>query len=100
MGLDGSGQNVAHFERSFAFRRGAARTVIGYRQNRTEVVRGVAPFGGKPGIVIIEPADSTADIKSGFDRVELKRSPRNARTVGDNSARYGGAKVAPARGIL
>jgi hypothetical protein len=32
----------------------------------------MAPFGGEPGVVKIEPADHAADVECRGDRIELK----------------------------
>ena len=51
---------------------GVARQPVGRRQDAAEVVRRMAPFGGEPRVVEVEPADHRADVERGLDRVELE----------------------------
>ena len=53
-----------------------ARQVIGERKNAAEIIRWMAPFGGEPGVVEIEPADHRADVERRMHRIELPRGAR------------------------
>ncbi len=46
----------------------------------------MAPLGGKPGIVKIEPADHRANVKGCLYRIELKLGARHACAVGHHRA--------------
>src|SRR3989454_8922191 len=49
---------------------------------RSSDLRRVAPLGGEPGVVEIEPADHGADIERRLHRVELVARSRHLRPVG------------------
>ena len=68
-------------------------TVIGDREDRRQVVGGMAPFGGEPGVVVIEPADEAADVEGSLDGIELKGGPRHARAVRNHGARHDRTQV-------
>src|SRR2546422_8545534 len=55
-----------------------SRQPIRDRQDRAEVIRRVAPLGGEPGVVEIEPADHGADIERRLHRVELVARDRKS----------------------
>src|SRR5690606_35521078 len=61
-------------------------------QDAAQVVRGVAPFGGQPGVVEVEPADHGADVKGGLDRVQLELGAGDLGAVGHNGAGHDGAQ--------
>jgi hypothetical protein len=71
--------------------------VVGEREDRTEVVRRMAPFGGKPRVVVVEPSDQCADVERSLDRIELERRRRDARAVRNARARHDRAEQPPAR---
>ena len=73
MRLDHCGQYVAHNQRFFACCDVPARQVVGACKDAAQVVGRMAPFGGEPGIVEIEPANHAADIECCHYRVELER---------------------------
>ena len=76
-----------------------AREVIGESENAAEIVRRMAPLGGEPGIVEIEPADHRADIERGMHRLELPVGAGNARAVRQCRAGNHGSQVFRAFGI-
>ena len=86
--LDHGDQHVFHRQRRFARCDGTAREPVGRRQNPAEVIRRMAPFGGQPGVVEVEPADHRADVEGGLNRVQLERRARHLRAVGDDRARH------------
>ncbi|CAB3773046.1 hypothetical protein LMG29739_06363 [Paraburkholderia solisilvae] len=70
--LDHADQDVFHRQRLFARCDGVARQPVGGGENAAEVIGRMAPFGGEPGVVEVEPADHRADIERGLDRIELE----------------------------
>ena len=82
------GQHMLHRERLFAAGNGIARQPVGGGQNATQVIRGMTPFGGKPGIVKIQPANHRADIEGGLNRVQLKLRTRHLRAIRYYRARH------------
>ena len=48
---------------------------IGNGENAAEIVGGVAPLGGQPGVVEVEPANHGADVEGGLNRIKLKCVP-------------------------
>lgn len=61
-------------------------------KDTTQVVGGMTPLGGKPAVIVIEPADHGTDVESTVDGVQLVGGTRHASTVGNNSAIDNGAK--------
>lgn len=57
-----------------------------HRQNTTQVVRGVAPFGRKPAVVVVKPPDNGTNVESAVHGVQLVRGTWDLGAVGDNSA--------------
>jgi hypothetical protein len=73
-----------------------ASEVVGDGEDGAEVVGGVAPLGGEPGVVVVEPADDGADVEGGLDGVEFVGGAGNAcavrhREAGDEGAEKLGA---------
>ena len=64
-----------------------ARQPVGRREDAAEVVRRVAPLGGEPRVVEVEPADHRADVERGLHRIELERRARHLRPVRHDGAR-------------
>ena len=64
--LDHRRQHLPHGERGLWV--GAGKP-IGNGKNAAQVVRGVAPLGGKPGVVEVEPANHGADVERSLNRV-------------------------------
>ena len=60
--------------------------VVGDGEDAAEVVRGMAPLGGQPGVVVVQPADDAADVPGGLDRVEPEGGARHPRAVRDQGA--------------
>ena len=54
---------------------------VGDGEDGAEVVGGVAPLGGEPGVVEVEPADDGADVEGGLDGVELVAGAGDAGAV-------------------
>lgn len=69
-----------------------ARDPVGYGQDTAEVVGGVAPFGGQPAVVVVEPADHGADVEGAVYGVELVGGSGDAGAIGDDRAGHDGAE--------
>ncbi len=80
--LDHAGEHVAHRD-SFA----GSRQVVGHGENAAQIVRGVSPLRGQPGIVEIQPANHGPDVEGRVDGIEFVGGAGNARTVGEGCAR-------------
>ena len=80
--LDHRGEDIADGESLFAFGTLAAAEVIGDAKDRAEIVGGMAPFGGKPGVVEIQPADDATDVECGGDGIEFVTGAGNAAPFG------------------
>ena len=85
VGLDHRRQHVAHGQRWSC---AAAGEPVGNGENAAEVVRRVAPLGGQPGVVEVEPANHRANVEGGLHRVELKGGARNLGAVGHDGSRH------------
>src|SRR5690606_5831302 len=79
---------------------GIAREPVGGGQDAAQVVRGVAPFGGQPGVVEVEPADHGADVEGGLDRVQLEGGAGDLGAVGHDGAGHDGAQQLGAGGVF
>src|SRR5712671_617583 len=95
VGLDHRGEDVADGEG-----RAVARKPVRDRENSTEVVRGVAPLGGVPGIVEIEPADRRADVEGRLHRIQLEARAGDAGAVLNDGARGERPEELGAGGVL
>src|SRR6266436_4930665 len=60
----------------------------------------MAPLGGEPGVVEIEPADKGADIESGRDWIEFKFCAGHATAIGNYRPGHNGSKKLSAGGIM
>ena len=98
VGLDHGGEDVAHGEGWLAGGDGGAGEPVGDGEDGAEVVGGVAPLGGEPGVVEVEPADHGADVEGGLDGVELVVGAGDAGAVGDGGAGDDGAEELGAGG--
>jgi hypothetical protein len=58
------------------------REPVGGGEDAAQVVRRVAPFGGQPGVVEVEPADHGADVEGRLHRIELVRVPGTLAPLG------------------
>ena len=76
------------------------RLPVGDGENGSEVVGGVAPFGGEPGVVVVEPAHHGADVEGGMDGIQAVGRAGDAGAIGKFSAFDDGAEEGPAFGIL
>lgn len=56
-------------------------------QDGTQVVRGVAPFGGQPAVVEVEPSDHGANVEGSVDGIQHKGSAGDLCAVGHDGAR-------------
>ena len=63
MRLDHGLHDVLDRERRLAIRHVGARDPVGHGPDRTEVVGRVAPLGGEPAVVKVEPADLRANVE-------------------------------------
>ncbi|MNZ68792.1 hypothetical protein D3C78_870680 [compost metagenome] len=79
-------QHCPHIQGGFAIGHALLRKVVGHRQDAAEVVRGVPPLGGQPGVVEIEPTDDTTDVPGGLDRVQAVAGARHPRAVRHHGA--------------
>ena len=82
MGLDHRLQDVGDRERFLS----GAGEIIGQGEDAAQVVRRMAPLGGEPGIVIVEPANHRADIKRGVHGLQLPIGARHAGAVSQRRA--------------
>ena len=93
VGLDHGGEDVADGELAMA----VAGEPVGDGEDAAEVVGGVAPLGGEPGVVEVEPADDGADVEGGLHGVEDRswcqgtRAPLVHGEAGDDGAEELGA---------
>lgn len=55
-------------------------------KDTAQVVGGMAPLGSEPAIIVVEPADGSANVEGTTDGVELIGSTGNLGTVGDDGA--------------
>ena len=92
--LDHRRQHVAHRQRRLAGGDRSARQPVGGREDAAQVVRRVAPFGGEPRVVEVEPADHRADVERRLHRIELERRARHLRAVRHDRARDDRARAA------
>ena len=79
--LDRGVEHVAHGQLLAAVAQRLAAEPVGNREDRAEVVGGVAPLGRQPGVVEVEPAHQRADVEGGLDRVEFERRARHQRAA-------------------
>ncbi len=79
---------------------GVARQPVGGGEDAAQVVRRVAPFGGEPGVVEVEPADHGADVEGGLHRVHLVGRAGHLRAVGHDGAGDDGPQHLGAGGVL
>ena len=79
MGHDHCFQHRTYGQRCIAIGHAFLREVIGHGQDAAEVIRRVAPFGGEPGVVVVEPTHDAADVPRGFYRVQSERGARYTR---------------------
>ena len=86
--LDHRRQHRAHGQRSLAAGNGSAGEPVGDGEDAAQIVRRVAPLGGQPGVVEIQPANHGADVEGGLNRVQLKRRARNFGAVGHDGSRH------------
>ncbi len=100
VGLDHGGEYIAHGERRAAFGDRRAREPVGCGEDAAEIVGGMAPLGGEPGVVEVEPADHGADVEGGLHGIELKAGAGNARAVGNDRAGHDGAEQLGAGGVF
>ncbi len=98
--LDHRRQHRAHSQRRVASGYSRAGEPVGDREDAAQVVRRVAPFGGQPGVVEVEPANHCADVEGSLNRVKLKRRAGNLRTVGHHGSGHDRAEQLGAGGIL
>lgn len=84
-------EHIAHQQWRFTCGHALLRQVIGNGQDAAEVVRRVGPFGGQPGIVIVQPANRAADVPGSLDRVEAVGGAGHAGAVGHQGAFHLGA---------
>ena len=89
--LDHASQDVMHRGRLPARGDRVSREPVRGGENAAEVIGWMAPLGGKPGVVEVEPADHRADVECRLDRIELElraghlRSVRHGRAGHDRS---------------
>ncbi len=86
--LDHGGEHLAHARRGLARHDGVARQVIRHREDAAEIVRRMAPLGGEPGVVEIQPADHRADVEGRLHRFELEGGAGNSRSARHDRPRH------------
>ena len=79
---------------------GVAGEPVGGGEDAAEVVGGVAPLGGEPGVVVVEPAYEGADREGGLDGVELEVGAGDAGAFGDDGAGDDGSEEPGAGGVF
>lgn len=79
VGHDHCFQYRAYCQRCVAVGHALLRQVISHGEDAAEVIRGMTPFGGEPGVVVVEPTHDAADVPRGLDRVQPERSARDPR---------------------
>ena len=87
VGLDHGGEDVADGQRM-----AIAGEAVGDGQDGAKVVGGVAPLGGEPGVVVVEPADDGADVEGGLNGVEFVAGAGDACAVVHGEAGDEGAE--------
>ncbi len=98
VGLDHRRQHVAHGQRGLPGC--GAGEPVGNGEDAAQVVGRVAPLGGQPGVVEVEPANHGADVEGGLNRVELKSRARYLGAVGHDGSRHDRAQQLGAGWIL
>ncbi|MNF81451.1 hypothetical protein D3C84_637230 [compost metagenome] len=86
MGHDHCIQHRPHGQRHLAIGNAFLRQVIGDGENRPQIVRGMAPLSGQPGVVVVEPAHDAADVPGGLDRIQAVTRTGNTRATGHDGA--------------
>src|SRR5262245_35520428 len=77
MSFDHGLKNIANGER---FPSGSAQ-IIRYSQDAAQIIRRMTPFGGKPGIVKVEPTNHRADVEGSLHWIELPIGARDAGSI-------------------
>ncbi|MNN00777.1 hypothetical protein D3C81_1133790 [compost metagenome] len=67
--------------------------MIGHGQNAAQVIRGVGPLGGQPGVVVVQPAHGATDIPGSLDRVQAVGGAGHTGAVGHHGAFHQRAEV-------
>ena len=87
MRLDHGSQHVTHRERLSSPQSRRCGTPVGHRKYAAEIIRWMPPFGSKPGIVEIEPANHCTDIECRLYRIKLELGTGNSRPIRHSRAR-------------
>ncbi len=82
VGFDHGHQHIGHGERRLALGDASTGEPVGSGQNAPQIIGGVTPLGGQPGVVVIEPADDCADIPGRLDRIEAELGTGHPGTMG------------------
>lgn len=64
---------------------------VGHGEDGAQVVRGVAPLGGQPAVIVVEPTDHGANVEGAVDGVQLEGRAKDLGSIGDHGARHDGA---------
>ena len=86
VGHDHGVQHVLHGQRRLAVGEAHAAQVIRHCQDAAQVVGGMAPLGGQPGVVEIQPAHDAADVPGRLHRVQFMGGAGHARAVAHRGA--------------
>ncbi|MNZ85598.1 hypothetical protein D3C78_1043940 [compost metagenome] len=78
VGHDHGLKHCAHAQGWLSIGHTFLRKMIGHGKDATEVIRGVPPFGGQPGVVVVEPTDGTTDVPGSLDRVQAVAGARHS----------------------
>ncbi len=97
--LDHGGEDVADDQGLLAACHCGARQPVGGGEDAAEVVRGVAPFRGQPGVVEVQPADHGADVEGRLYRIELELRAGHLGAVGHHRPGHDRAEHLGARRI-
>ena len=87
-----------HALKDIAHREGLSLTgeVIRHGKDRAQIVGWVAPFGGKPAVVEVEPSDHGTNVEGAVYGVELVVGAGHLAAVGDSRAFHSGTQDLPA----
>ncbi|MNC17041.1 hypothetical protein D3C75_649060 [compost metagenome] len=86
--LDHRQQHVVHGRWWASQRSRIAAEPVGYGEDAPQVVRGVAPFGGQPGVIEIQPAHHRTDVEGRLHRIEYEVGAGDTRAIGHADARH------------
>ncbi len=96
MGLDHGRQQIVNGERGH--RLAAPGQIIGNGQNPAQVIAGMPPLRGKPGVIEIKPAYQASNVECRLHGIEFKMGSRHPRPTGQDCPRHDRSQPLNARG--